>query len=370
MRVWQERDECRGCDKILERNDLSREYLFPMKLKLICALLGFASVTLHAEVKMTSGIGTLNFSGGEGPGKGKHVVLLAGDEEYRSEEAMPVLAKILAEQHGFETTVLFSADEDGTINPKATQSLMGADALDKADGLVMSLRFRNWDDATMEKFIAAVNRGIPVVAMRTSTHAFNLKKDSRFAEWSWNHQSGGFGRKFLGETWISHWGVHKKEATRSAVESANSNSPLLNGVGEIFGDTDVYEANPPADTTILLRGIVLKGMNPADEPADYEKKVRGSAVSQKVNDPAMPVAWIREVKNEAGATNKVFTTTMGASSELVDEDLRRLIVNGVYWGLGLEVPAKASVKVSEDFKPTPYGFNQFQKNMKAADFVK
>src|SRR5688500_17068477 len=30
----------------------------------------------------------------DGPGKGKHVVLLAGDEEYRSEEALPMLAKI------------------------------------------------------------------------------------------------------------------------------------------------------------------------------------------------------------------------------------------------------------------------------------
>jgi hypothetical protein len=86
---------------------------------------------------------------------------------------------------------------------------------------------------------------------------------------------------------------------------------------EVFGDTDVYEAAPPTDATILLRGIVLKGMNPTDEPADYEKKSKGGAV-QKVNDPAMPVAWSREVKNEAGTTNKVLTTTMGAATDLVD----------------------------------------------------
>ena len=36
----------------------------------------------------------LSFKGNEGPGKGKHIVLVSGDEEYRSEETMPMLAKI------------------------------------------------------------------------------------------------------------------------------------------------------------------------------------------------------------------------------------------------------------------------------------
>jgi hypothetical protein len=325
--------------------------------------------TLHAEVKMTSGAGTLNFSGGEGPGKGKHVVLLAGDEEYRSEEVMPIIAKMLAEKHGFETTVLFSADEDGTINPTATGSLMGAEALDKADAMVMLIRFRNWNDETMGKFKAAIDRGVPVVAMRTSTHAFNTGKGGKWGDMSWNHSTGGFGRRVLGETWISHWGVHKKEATKTVVEPGSEKNAVLKGVGEIFGDTDVYEAAPPADATILQRGIVLKGMNPTDEPAVYDKKTK-AGVTQKVNEPAMPVAWTREVKNEAGTTNKILTTTMGAATEIVDEDFRRLIVNGVYWGLGLEVPEKAEVPISAEFTPSKYGFKGFQQGKKAVDFVK
>lgn len=345
------------------------KYKYMMKFIHLAAAIGFSMATLHAEVKMTSGVGTLNFSGGEGSGKGKHVVLLAGDEEYRSEEVMPILAKMLAEKHGFETTVLFSADEDGTINPGATKSLMGAEALDKADAVVMLLRFRDWNDETMGKFKSAMNRGIPVVALRTSTHAFNIKKDSAWADWSWNHPSGGFGRKVLGETWLTHWGVHKKEATKTVIEAANAKSPLLNGVVEVFGDTDVYEAAPPADATILLRGTVLKGMNPTDEPAVYEKKTKAGVV-QKVNEPAMPVAWTREVKNEAGTTNKVLTTTMGSATDIADEDLRRLIVNGVYWGLGLEVPEKAEVPVPAEFVPSKYGFKGFKPSMKAADFVK
>lgn len=334
----------------------------------IGAACGLAMGVASAEVKLEAGNGLLKFTGGEGPGKGKHVVLLAGDEEYRSEEAMPLMARILVEKHGFDTTVLFSADKDGTINPKAADNLSGSEALSSADALVMSLRFRNWDDATMEKFKATVEKGVPIIGLRTSTHAFNFPKDSKWVEWSWNHQTGGFGRTFLGETWISHWGKHKGEATRAVIEPGQEKSPLLQGVGSIFGDTDVYEAAPPEDATILLRGLVLKNMKEDSAPADHMKST-STKVEQKVNDPAMPVAWSREVKNAAGTSNKILTTTMGSSTDLKSEGLRRLVVNGVFWGLGIEVPDMADVAIPETFEPTNYGFNTNKQGMKAADFA-
>ena len=327
-----------------------------------------AGVSL-AETKMESGNGWLKFTGGEGAGKGKHVVLLAGDEEYRSEESMPMLAKILTERHGFDTTVLFSADEDGTINPDAGGSLENPESLDSADALVMLLRFRHYDDETMNRFKAAVDRGVPLVALRTSTHIFNFPKDSPWAEWSWKNENGGFGKTVLGETWISHWGKHKVEATRGVVEEGQENNPILNGVADVFGDSDVYEAAPPEDATVLLRGIVLKGMEKDGEPADYEKKRKDGGM-QKVNEPAMPVAWTRERKNEAGAMNKILTTTMGAATDLENEGLRRLVVNGVYWGLGMEVPEKADVSPVGEFKATNYGFKEYKKGLKAEDFAK
>lgn len=341
-----------------------------MKLKIgIGVACGLAMGVACAEVKLEAGEGFLKFTGGEGPGKGKHVVLLAGDEEYRSEEAMPLMARILAEKHGFDTTVLFSTDKDGTINPAAVASLSGAESLDSADALVMSLRFRQWDDPTMDKFKAAVEKGVPLVALRTSTHLFNFPMDSKWAEWSWNHESGGFGRTVLGETWISHWGKHKGEATRAVREPAQEKNPLLKGVVEAFGDTDVYEAAPPEDAIILMRGLVLKDMKEDSAPANHSKKTH-SGIEQKVNEPAMPVAWSREVKNAAGTTNKVLTTTMGSATDLMSEDLRRLLVNGVFWGLGIEIPEKADVTLPEGFTPTQYGFNNHKKGLKAADFAK
>lgn len=318
---------------------------------------------------MEPGEGWLRFTGGEGPGKGKHVVLLAGDEEYRSEEAMPMLARILTEHHGFDTTVLFSFDPDGTINPEAGGVVGRAEALDTADALVMSLRFRHYNDEAMNKFKGAVDRGAALIALRTSTHAFNFPKDSPWAAWSWNHESGGFGKTVLGETWISHWGKHKIEATRAIAEESQAENPVLNGVTDVFGDTDVYEAAPPADATILMRGIVLKGMKADSEPADYRKK-RRDGTEQGINDPAMPVAWTREVENEAGTTNNVLTTTMGAATDLSNEGLRRLVVNGVFWGLGMTVPEKANVDIVGEFKPSKYDFKGNKQGLKAADFAK
>jgi hypothetical protein len=309
----------------------------------------------------------VEYEGKSGPGKGKHIVFLAGDEEYRSEEGLPQLAKILSQRHGFKCTVLFSVDTNGIINPNAGASLTNPHALDSADAIVMALRFRHWDDHATGHFADAFNRGVPIIALRTSTHAFNgYSKGSAWEKWNYNNK-GGFGKQVLGETWVSHWGVHKKEATRGIIEASAKNDPLLRGVEDIFGDTDVYEAAPPADAKILVRGQVLKGMKPTDEPADYKKRT-AAKVEQGVNDPMMPIAWTREHKNDSGKVNKVFCTTMGSATDLQSEGLRRLLVNGVFWGLGLGVPAKANVDIVGEFNPTMYGFNSFKKNTKPSDY--
>jgi hypothetical protein len=49
-------------------------------------------------------------------------------------------------------------------------------------------------------------------------------------------------------------------------------------------------------------------------------------------------------------------STIGAAVDLLSEDLRRLFVNSVYWGVGLEVPERASVQIPESYKPSYFGF--------------
>ena len=91
------------------------------------------------------------YEGKEGPGKGKHIVLVSGDEEYRSEEALPQLGKILAQRHGFRCTVLFAIDpKTGDINPNVTNNIPGLEALADADLLIIFTRFRNLPDEQMQ----------------------------------------------------------------------------------------------------------------------------------------------------------------------------------------------------------------------------
>ena len=93
------------------------------------------------------------YEGKEGPGKGKHIVFVAGDEEYRSEEGMPMLAKILAERHGFKCTVLFSLNpKDGTIDPNNQTNIVGLEKLAAADMMVLFTRFRELPDEKMKYF--------------------------------------------------------------------------------------------------------------------------------------------------------------------------------------------------------------------------
>jgi hypothetical protein len=326
---------------------------------LVALLLGLVSLAA------ASGPGWVSYGSGNGP----HVVLLGGDEEYRSEEALPMLARILAERHGFRCTVLLSHNEDGTVNPDKGDSLANPAALDTADALVLSLRFRRWNAEALAKFDAALQRGVPIVALRTSTHAFaGIPKDSPQAWYNWNN-AGGFGAKVLGETWISHWGHHGVEGTLTKAEAANADHPVLRGVGPAFGDSDVYEAYPPADAKILLRGLVLKGMDPKGPlSGKVKKRARGDKGSQPINDPAMPVAWVREVPNASGKVNRVLCTTMGAATDLADANLRRLVVNGVHWGLGKDVPAAANVDVVVPFKPSKFAFKGYRKGLTAEQF--
>jgi hypothetical protein len=303
----------------------------------------------------------VTYEGKTGAGKEKHIVFLSGDEEYRSEEALPQLARILSERHGFKCTVLFSINPaTGEIDPGTKDNIPGIEALDFADLCVMLLRFRALPDEQMKHFVDYYLAGKPIIALRTSTHAFNYDKGSTgaYAKYDWQSKDwpGGFGKQVLGETWVAHHGAHKKEGTRGIIESAVKGDAILRGVKDIFGDTDVYTAAPPPDATILVRGQVTETLDPKSAP-----------VAGKKNEPMQPVVWLRERTNEAGKRNHILTTTMGSATDLKSEGLRRLLVNAAYAFTGLEVPAIANVELVGDFQPSMYGFNGHRKGVKPAD---
>jgi Trehalose utilisation len=308
----------------------------------------------------------LTIKAGDGPGKGKHVVLVSGDEEYRSEEALPQLAKILAKRHGFDCTVLFAVDNDGIINPVRTDHIAGLDALAKADLMVILTRFRNLPDDEMKAIETYVDSGWPIVALRTATHAFNIGPGKTYSRYSFNSKEwdGGFGRQVLGETWIDHHGHHGKQSTRGIIAPGEQGHPILRGIndGDIWGPTDVYRVRLPmlSDIKPLVLGQVLEGMSPTDK-----------AAAGTQNDRMMPVAWVKSYTGASGKPARIFTTTMGASVDLLSEGTRRLLVNACYWAVGLEnqIPEKSDVRIVGPYKPLPFGFGAHKKGVKPSDLA-
>jgi type 1 glutamine amidotransferase len=196
--------------------------------------------------------------------------------------------------------------------------------------------------------------------VRTATHAFNLRSSDTYKKYTWNNPDknyrGGFGRQILGETWVSHYGNHGRQSTRGLVAKGMQDHPIVRGVDDVWGPTDVYGITTlHGDAKPVLMGQVLEGMKPTDRPAKGKKLV--------------PVAWIKTYTAEGGKTGRVFTTTMGASQDFLSEGLRRLFVNACYWALGMEkqIPAKADVSLVGAYKPTPFGFGKHKKGVKPSD---
>ena len=310
------------------------------------------------------GVDWVVYEGKEGPGKGKQIVFVTGDEEYRSEEGMPMLAKILAARHGFKCTVLFSINPaDGTIDPNNQTNLVGLKALKTADMMVIFARFREPPDDQMRFIVDFVNSGKPILGLRTATHsfAFDRNKESPYAKYDWRSKEwpGGFGQQVLGDTWVSHHGNHGKESTRGVINHDFKEHPLFKGVDDIWGPTDVYGiVHLPENAKVLVYGQVLDGMNPNGKPVEGTK-----------NNPMMPLVWIRNYTSESGKTSRIFCTTMGAATDLESEGLRRLLVNACYWGLQMEdkIPARSNVDYVGDYRPTPFGFGKFKRGVKPAD---
>ncbi|MCK5367273.1 MAG: hypothetical protein KAQ62_01940 [Cyclobacteriaceae bacterium] len=320
-----------------------------------------------------------------GNGNKQHIVLVSGDEEYRSEEALPQLAKILAERHGFNCTVLFAQDpeEPGIIDPNYVHNIPGLEHLNSADLMIIFTRFRALPDEQMQYIDNFLKQGKPVVGIRTSTHAFRfegLDFKSEYKHYG-NFYKGndvwqdGFGRLVLGEKWISHHGRHGHQSTRGIASSGAANHPILNGIvdGDIWGPSDVYGIRLPqsGDAFPILIGQVVEreneydendallGMRPTDQklPGKIKKENdKNEEIEVDQNNPMMPIAWTKSYQLPGGEKGIAFNSTIGASTDLLSEGTRRMLVNAVYWCLDISVPEKAEVGLVGTYEPGRFKF--------------
>ena len=329
---------------------------------------------------------------GEGNTNGKHIVLISGDEEYRSEEALPQLAKILATHHGLKATVLFpqNPEKPGVIDPNYKQHIPGLEALTTADMLVVMTRFRALPDDQMRYIDDYLKAGKPVAGFRTATHAFNFNKDSLsgYRHYGNYHKGqdeweGGFGRLVLGENWRYHHGHHKHESTRGILAKDAKSHPITKGIkdGDVWASADVYGVRLPLPgdaQPIILGEVMLRkgeydetdvfyGMKPTDDQSAGTNKK-----GMKLNDPMMPVAWTKSYQIPGGKKGKAFTSTACSAADLLIEGTRRLTVNGILWAMDAEIPDRTNVQLVGEYRPSQYGFQSdaywAEKQLKVADF--
>jgi hypothetical protein len=313
------------------------------------------------------------YDGFDGPGKGKHVVLISGDEEYRSEEALSQLGMILTKHHGFKCTVLYAIDADtGIINPNNGHNIPGLHNLKTADLMVIATRFRDLPDDQMKHIDDYLRRGGAVIGMRTATHAFRIDGRKPYGHYGNGYQGdkkewrGGFGRLILGEKWINHHGQHGSQSTGGVAAPGQKEHPILRGIKDrdIWGASDVYTVRLPlpGDSQPIVLGQVLDNMTKDGTPIDGEK-----------NKPLMPIGWTKSYQIPGGRQGQSFATTLGASSDLIAAGSRRMLVNATYHLLGLEIPEGGTrVDLVGKFKPTKFGVMGedywLQKNIKPSAY--
>lgn len=291
------------------------------------------------------------------PAKGKKLVFIASDHEYRSEETLPALARIMAVHHGFECTVLFGLDENGEIKAGAS-NIPGLEALKDADGAIFFTRFLSLPKDQMKHIDDYLNRAGPVVGLRTATHGFKINsKDDPYYKYSFRYDGddykAGFGHQVLGQSWVGHYGRNHQQSTRITIVPEKKKHPILRGVKDIHVQCGGYNAEPQKDWDILTMAQPLMTMDFNGKP-DATK-------------PPMAGEWTRLYNGKGGKKGRVFTSLYGASEDILNDGYRRMVINGIYWTVGLEDKIKDDSKI--DFVG-PYKPNTFSGGNKEAKGIK
>jgi type 1 glutamine amidotransferase len=291
------------------------------------------------------------------PRQGKHIVFISADQEYRSEQSMPMMARILSKYHGFDCTVLFGVNDKGQVDPTMpvypkkdnpgafeTHSIPGLVHLEKADLVIFFTRLLTLPDEQAQHIVRYIDSGKPFIGLRTANHGFRKPLPYKM-----NGKQLRFG-KILGGTFMGHHGNWHRDSTRGDIVPAMRHHPILEGVTDIWGPSDVYRTYKeggklPADCTALVYGQPLMGREHGDKT--NPKKV------------PLPVAWFKPWKTSEGKTARVFQSTMGSAKDLESAGLRRLIINASYWCMGMEqkISEKSRVDIVGEYKPLVSGFN-------------
>lgn len=279
-----------------------------------------------------------------------HIVFVIGDEEYRSEESMPMLAKIAKRELGARISLCYSVDSAGYIDPNRSDHIAGLEALESADLMVIFTRFRALPQKEREYITNYAESGKPIVGFRTSTHAFLYPSDSTleymFTDWP---------TKVFGQQWITHHGhFDDGNSTLTSIKiKEGASHPILNGVEPFDAYSWLYHVDGGdwklyGDCQPLLYGTALR--------SNHEEK--GQLDKYPLTNP---VAWTKTYTGEKGISARVFFTTLGHPYDFKIDSMRKLAMNGIYWALSREgdIPNDGiDVNIEGGYNPSNSGFGQ------------
>ena len=227
------------------------------------------------------------------------VLVMIGEDEYRTWETLPEFAKTELEPRGHRVSVIEADSSDKNSFPGLEA------ALSKAELLVVSVRRRPLPKDQMAALRAFVASGKPVVGIRTASHAFAPKAnepmdEARLAAWP------DFDAQVLGGNYHNHH--HGGDKTSITVATGAASHPILAGIRleELVGNGTLYKNEPLAPSARAL----LIGAIP--------------------NQPAEPVAWTHRAVPGGG---RVFYTSLGHPEDFGQKAFRQLLSNAVEWGL-------------------------------------
>jgi hypothetical protein len=143
--------------------------------------------------------------------------------------------------------------------------------LEKADLVIFLTRLLTLPEDQLKHIVRYLDSGKPIIGLRTANHGFrgalpySIKgKKVRFGE-------------LLGGTFLGHHGNWHRDSTRGDIVPEMKEHPILIGVRDIWGPSDVYRtykegSGLPEDCTALVMGQPLIGRkqhganNPKENP--------------------------------------------------------------------------------------------------------
>lgn len=293
-----------GKNVVLMR-DMTDTMYDPSKWPYVNHFTGTHLIVEHVEKFVCPTITSVDFLGGEPFRFGRDhrkVAILIGDDEYKTEITVPAFVKSDLEPLGFDVTIVHADSQDKNSFPGM------ADAIRKADVVLVSVRRRLPPKADLNALREHVAAGKPLVGIRTACHAWCLRteKENLAAAAAGRGVWPEFDPEVFGGHYTNHYGNNIKSAI--AVADGVKEHAILRGVevDKLIGNGSLYKVAPLEKTTTPL----LLGAIPNQQPE--------------------PVAWT----NLAGAKKaRVFNTTLGHPDDFENPAFRKLLVNALYWAL-------------------------------------